>query len=120
MSPARAGGRQFPLGRPEIIPEIKRTSHKPIRYVFNTHFHGHYSYGNSLHAHQGAAVLSSAATAEEMRSGRIEYHCLCPAGLTGTQNTNFAANCRIRGSPALRILPKVAELFELTGKLKFV
>ena len=36
------------------------------------------------------------------------------------QKANFAANCRMRGSPALRILPNVAEFFELTGKLKFV
>ena len=58
----------FPWGAREILPEIKRTTDKPIRYVFNTHHHGDHSYGNSIYADQGAAVVSSAATAEEMRT----------------------------------------------------
>lgn len=58
----------FPWGAREILPEIKRTTDKPIRYVFNTHYHGDHSYGNSLYVDQGAAVVSSVATAEEMRT----------------------------------------------------
>ena len=33
------------------------------------------------------------------------------------QNEYFTANCRMRGSPELWILPNAEELLELTGKL---
>src|SRR3954467_5397183 len=38
----------YPWGAKEILPEIKRTTNKPIRFVFNTHYHGDHAYGGSL------------------------------------------------------------------------
>ena len=40
--------------------------------------------------------------------------------LSGPQNLNFAASCRIRGSAALWILPKARRTKRRTGVLKFV
>lgn len=49
----------FPWGAREIIPEIKRTTRKPIRFVFNTHYHGDHAFGGDLFAKEGAAIVCS-------------------------------------------------------------
>src|SRR5205085_2866052 len=38
----------FPWGAREILPQIKRTTDKPIRFVFDTHYHSDHSFGNSI------------------------------------------------------------------------
>src|SRR6185295_3836355 len=38
----------FPSGAQEVIPKIKITSDKPIRFTFNTHHHGDHAYGNQI------------------------------------------------------------------------
>jgi len=58
----------FPWGAREILSKIKSTTDKPIRYVFNTHYHGDHSYGNSIFVDQGATVITSRATDEELRT----------------------------------------------------
>lgn len=58
----------FPWGAKKILPEIRRTTKKPIRFVFNTHYHGDHAYGSQLFADQGAAVVCSADCAAESRS----------------------------------------------------
>ena len=32
----------------EIVPEIKKTTNKPIRFLFNTHYHSDHSFGNGV------------------------------------------------------------------------
>ena len=58
----------FPWGAREILPRIRATTNKPIRYVLNTHYHGDHAYGNSVFVDAGASIVSSEATAEELRT----------------------------------------------------
>jgi glyoxylase-like metal-dependent hydrolase (beta-lactamase superfamily II) len=58
----------FPWGAKEILPEIKRTTTKPIRFVFNTHYHGDHAYGSALFVDAGATVVCSADCAVESRT----------------------------------------------------
>jgi len=57
----------FPWGARDIVNEIRKTTGKPIRFVFDTHYHADHAYGNVVFAELGAAILSSAACAEESR-----------------------------------------------------
>jgi len=41
-----------PWGIRAILPEIKKTTTKPIRYVFDTHYHWDHTQGNSVMADQ--------------------------------------------------------------------
>ncbi|MBI3693830.1 MAG: MBL fold metallo-hydrolase [Acidobacteria bacterium] len=58
----------FPWGAREILPEIKKTTSKPIRFVFDTHYHGDHSYGNSVFVDAGAAIVCSQDCANELRT----------------------------------------------------
>jgi len=58
----------FPWGAREILPEIKKTTNKPIKFVFNTHYHGDHAYGSSLFVDQGAELICSQDCAAESRT----------------------------------------------------
>lgn len=58
----------YPWGAQEIIPQIKKTTDKPIRFVLNTHHHGDHSFGNSEFTKLGAVVVNSEATDSEART----------------------------------------------------
>jgi cyclase len=58
----------FPWGAQKIIPEIKKTTDKPIRMVFNTHYHADHAYGNNVFVDAGAAVVATEDCAAESRS----------------------------------------------------
>ena len=49
----------FPNQAEEIIPLIRKTTDKPIRYVFDTHYHGDHADGNPVFAKIGATAISS-------------------------------------------------------------
>src|SRR5512132_3521010 len=49
----------FPWGAREILPEIKRTTSLPIRFVFNTHYHADHTFGNSIFMEAGATIVCS-------------------------------------------------------------
>jgi cyclase len=55
----------FPWAAPKIISEIRKTTDKPIRFVFNTHYHADHSYGNIVFVRAGAAVVATQAFAKE-------------------------------------------------------
>jgi phosphoglycerate dehydrogenase-like enzyme/glyoxylase-like metal-dependent hydrolase (beta-lactamase superfamily II) len=57
----------FPQGAGEVIEAIKKTTDKPIRYVFDTHHHGDHSYGNAVFAAAGASVVAQANCARLLR-----------------------------------------------------
>lgn len=64
----------YPWGAEEIIREIRKTTPKPIRFVFNTHYHHDHTFGNAVFVDSGATVVSSKATAGEMHSlGQYEW-----------------------------------------------
>ena len=49
----------FPNQAEEVIKEIRKTTDKPIRYVFDTHYHGDHADGNPIFAKMGAAPIAS-------------------------------------------------------------
>lgn len=58
----------FPWGAREILPEIRKTTNKPIRFVFNTHYHGDHAYGGSVFTEAGATFVCSGDCAAESRT----------------------------------------------------
>jgi glyoxylase-like metal-dependent hydrolase (beta-lactamase superfamily II) len=64
----------YPWGAQEIIQEIRKTTMKPIRYVFNTHYHHDHTFGNSVFVDSGATIISTKETAVEMKTlGQKEW-----------------------------------------------
>jgi cyclase len=57
----------FPQGADEVIQAVKKTTDKPIRYVFDTHHHGDHAYGNAVFAKIGAGVIAQANCARLLR-----------------------------------------------------
>lgn len=55
----------FPWGAREILPEIRKTTGKPIRFVFNTHYHSDHSFGNGVFTAEGATIVASQETGVE-------------------------------------------------------
>src|SRR5213593_3856945 len=50
----------FPKEAGDVIAAIKKTTDKPIRYVFDTHHHGDHAYGNAVFAQAGASIIAQA------------------------------------------------------------
>ena len=48
----------FPSGADVTLADIRKTTDKPVRFVFDTHHHGDHAYGNAVWADQGAVVVS--------------------------------------------------------------
>jgi cyclase len=64
----------FPWGAREILPEIKRTTNKPIRFLFDTHYHSDHTFGNSLFVDDGASVVCSEECSAELKTkGKAEW-----------------------------------------------
>ena len=49
----------FPWGVRAILDDIRKTTSKPIRFVFDTHYHSDHSFGNSGFVDAGAAIICS-------------------------------------------------------------
>jgi glyoxylase-like metal-dependent hydrolase (beta-lactamase superfamily II) len=63
-----------PWGLRDILPEIRKTTAKPIRYVFDTHYHWDHTQGNSTMADEGATVVCSQDCASELAvKGKTEW-----------------------------------------------
>ena len=60
----------YPSGASIVMPKVKETTDKPVRFVFDTHHHADHAYGNKLWAETGATLVSSVGAMEEMR--RVE------------------------------------------------
>lgn len=63
----------FPKEARDVIAEIRKTTNKPIRYVFDTHHHGDHAWGNAVWATEGAAVIGHRFCAERMRGDAKEF-----------------------------------------------
>ena len=57
----------FPSGATEILPKIKATTDKPVKFVFDTHHHGDHAYGNQIFADAGATVVAHSGVLAEMK-----------------------------------------------------
>lgn len=55
----------YPWGARAALADIRRTTNKPIRFVFNTHYHGDHAFGNSEFVDAGATIICSADCAAE-------------------------------------------------------
>ena len=63
-----------PWGIREILPEIRKTTGKPVRYVFDTHYHWDHTWGNSVLVDSGATVVCSRDCADELLTkGKREW-----------------------------------------------
>jgi glyoxylase-like metal-dependent hydrolase (beta-lactamase superfamily II) len=49
----------FPWGARAALADIKRTTNKPIRFVFDTHYHADHAFGNSVFVDAGATIVCS-------------------------------------------------------------
>src|SRR5262245_16703780 len=58
----------FPWSAREILPDSKKTTHTPIRYVFDTHYHSDHTFGNSVWVDAGASISCSQDCANERAS----------------------------------------------------
>jgi phosphoglycerate dehydrogenase-like enzyme/glyoxylase-like metal-dependent hydrolase (beta-lactamase superfamily II) len=57
----------FPKEAGDVIEAIKKTTDKPIRYVFDTHHHGDHAYGNVVFGKGGAQIVAQANCARLLR-----------------------------------------------------
>ncbi len=57
----------FPSGAEDVVAAVKKTTDKPIRYVFDTHHHGDHAYGNAVFAKAGASIIAQANCAKLLR-----------------------------------------------------
>jgi glyoxylase-like metal-dependent hydrolase (beta-lactamase superfamily II) len=63
-----------PFGIKAALPEIRKTTTKPIRYVFDTHYHWDHTQGNSVMFDQGVTVVCSQDCAGELATkGKAEW-----------------------------------------------
>ena len=58
----------FPKEADDVLAAIKKTTDKPVKYVFDTHHHGDHAWGNTVWAKAGAKVISSAACARLLKT----------------------------------------------------
>ena len=64
----------YPWAAKEILQEIRKTTGKPVRFVLNTHYHHDHSFGNGVFYDSGATIVSTSATADEMKTlGKKEW-----------------------------------------------
>jgi cyclase len=63
-----------PWGIQAALPEIKKTTTKPIRFAFDTHYHWDHTQGNSILVDQGVTVVCSQDCASELAvKGKDEW-----------------------------------------------
>ncbi len=57
----------WPSGAKACLEDVKKTTSKPIRYVFNTHHHEDHIYGNPIFTQMGATTVAYVGVVEEMK-----------------------------------------------------
>ena len=62
----------FPNQAEELIKEIRKTTDKPIKYVFDTHWHGDHADGNPVFIAEGASAIASESSREQFLKKGIE------------------------------------------------
>lgn len=50
----------YPWGARPLLDDIRKTTDKPIRFVFDTHYHGDHAHGNGVFVDAGATIVCSA------------------------------------------------------------
>jgi cyclase len=57
----------YSSGAAVVMPKIRATTDKPLRFVIDTHFHPDHSFGNKLWADAGAMPVAQAAALDELK-----------------------------------------------------
>ncbi len=57
----------YPWGAKELLNDVRSTTNKPIRYVFDTHYHADHLFGDSVWVNAGATILCSEECTEESK-----------------------------------------------------
>jgi cyclase len=57
----------YPWGAKEILNDVRGTTNKPIKYVFDTHYHADHMFGDSVWVDAGATILCSEECTEESK-----------------------------------------------------
>jgi cyclase len=58
----------YPWGARAILADVRKTTSKPIRFVFDTHYHGDHAFGNSVWVDAGATIICSRECVAESKS----------------------------------------------------
>lgn len=64
----------FPNQAEELIKEIRKTTDKPIKYVFDTHWHGDHADGNPVFIRDGAAAIASENARQQFVDKGVPYY----------------------------------------------
>lgn len=64
----------FPSGAQVVLPKIKATTDRPVRFVFDTHHHGDHAYGNQFWVDNGAVPVAQAGVLTEMKKYETGYY----------------------------------------------
>lgn len=64
----------FPSGAKELIPKIRETTDKPIRFAFDTHHHGDHMYGNQVWVDNGAVPVAHVGVIDELKKYETGYY----------------------------------------------
>src|SRR5579871_4496598 len=65
----------YPWGARAILPDIQRTTSKPIKYIFDTHYHADHLFGDSIWVDHGATIIcSQECTAESLRKNPDQWN----------------------------------------------
>ncbi|HSE97437.1 MAG TPA: MBL fold metallo-hydrolase [Blastocatellia bacterium] len=64
----------FPSGAEEVIPKIRATTDRPIRFAFDTHHHGDHAYGNQVWVDNGATPVAHTGVIDEMKRYETGYY----------------------------------------------
>jgi glyoxylase-like metal-dependent hydrolase (beta-lactamase superfamily II) len=64
----------FPNQAEELVKEIRKTTDKPIKYVFDTHWHGDHADGNPIFIAQGASAIASEQARDQFVTKGIPYY----------------------------------------------
>lgn len=103
----------FPSGAKIVLPKIKETSDKPIRFAFNTHHHGDHAYGNQLWADAGATIVANEGVLAEMKVAETGFFGGAPGRWEGAaKNRPDVAESKLK--PPTLLFPR--ELFFDDGK----
>lgn len=64
----------YPWGARAILADLRKTTNKPIRFVFDTHYHADHAFGNSLYVDAGATIVCSQdCMAESRRKNTVAW-----------------------------------------------
>lgn len=67
----------FPQGAEQVLADIRKRTSKPIRFVFDTHYHADHSFGNVLYTQKGAvAVANEHCLLELHKKGLVTWRSL--------------------------------------------